>query len=101
MKTLKLTMLAAAALGLVSQTAFADTLPGQAVPSLHRLHPAKIVRYSEKRHGTDSADGAGAGAGGGGGGLGTGGGLVIGTVVGGLAGAAIVNSTKNSGSPQP
>ena len=87
MNTLKLAMLAAAGLGLVSQTAFADTLPGQAVPSSLRAHKATMVRFADKRHGEASNA------------------VEAGTVIIGLAGAGalvvgIVEATKsnNSGS---
>ena len=61
MKTMNFVVAALAGLGLVtSQVAFADTLPGSAVPVAgeHHAHPVKLVRLSEKRHDA-SSDAAG------------------------------------------
>jgi len=56
MKAVNFALVALAGLGLAtSQVAFADTMPGAAVPSAAaRAHPVKLVRLTEKRHGADS-----------------------------------------------
>ena len=82
MKTLKLVMLAAAGLSFVSQTAYADTLPGQAVPSARAVHGVKMVRFAEKKHGTVSNDGEGGISGLGAGALGGLAGLAAGLAIG-------------------
>eukprot|EP01037_Dinobryon_pediforme_P015547 gene15547-15694_t len=82
MKTLKLVMLAAAGLSFVSQTAFADTLPGQAVPTAHGVHGVKMVRFAEKRHPGVSRDGEGGMSALGGAGLGGLAGLAAGLAIG-------------------
>ncbi len=82
MKTLKLVMLAAAGLSLVSQTAFADTLPGSAVPTARGVHGVKMVRMVEKKHGTALRDGEGGLSGLGAGALGGLAGLAAGLAIG-------------------
>ena len=55
MKAFNLALVALAGLGLVtSQVAFADTLPATALPAASRLHPVKLVRLVQKRHGAGS-----------------------------------------------
>jgi hypothetical protein len=63
MKTLNIALVALAGLGLVtSQLAYADTLPGAALPTVKHIHQAKLARYADKRHGEVSNDAAPAGA---------------------------------------
>jgi hypothetical protein len=57
MKAANLALVALAGFGLVtSQLAYADTLPGSALPTLSHAHPAKIARLTEKRHGQAGAN---------------------------------------------
>ncbi len=50
MKAANLALVALAGFGLVtSQIAYADTLPGQALPTISHMHPAKVARLTEKR----------------------------------------------------
>jgi hypothetical protein len=59
MKAVNFALVAMAGLGLVSsQVALADTAPAAAIPApaaASRLHPVKLVRFTEKRRG-DSSD---------------------------------------------
>jgi len=55
MKAVNFALIALAGLGFVtSQVAFADTLPAAALPAANRLHPVKLVRLVQKRHGAGS-----------------------------------------------
>ncbi len=57
MKAANIALAALAGFGLAtSQVAFADTLPGAALPTVSHAHPARLVRLTEKRpvQGADS-----------------------------------------------
>jgi hypothetical protein len=57
MKAANLALVALAGFGLVSsQIAYADTLPGSALPTVSHVHPVKVARLTEKRSQAGSAD---------------------------------------------
>jgi hypothetical protein len=57
MKAVNLALVALAGFGLVtSEVAYADTLPGAALPAVSHLHPVKLARLTGKRDGTESRD---------------------------------------------
>lgn len=50
MKAINLALVALAGFGLVtSELAYADTLPGSAIPTISHARPAKLTRLTEKR----------------------------------------------------
>jgi hypothetical protein len=62
MKAVNLALVALAGFGMVaSQAAFADTLPGSALPSVQTYHPVKLTRLTATRSANGQATSADAG----------------------------------------
>jgi hypothetical protein len=93
MKAVNLALVALAGFGMAaSQVAYADTLPGAALPSVQTYHPAKLTRLTSTRSVAGQATSADAG------GL-PAGAIILGGVA--LAGVvvAIVEVTKKNNNP--